>query len=131
MAIYPKQLQLYPANSYAGTVGNRIRESSSGDRVVITDGFTPPSDMTVNSLIYDIGSVLYGVDLTGITYGVRTRPRDRLFKSSFGDIVVFPASTPISGNKTANELISIMRVLWDADRLVAFDGIGYATSVQN
>lgn len=75
--------------------------------------------------------MLYGLDLSGITYAKRTRPRDRFFKSSFGDTVVFPASTPISGAKAANELIEIMRVLWDNDRLVAFDGIGYATSVQS
>jgi len=131
MANYPKQLQLYPTHSYAGTVGDRIREKAPGDRIIITDGFNPPSDLTVNSLIYDIGSVLYGIDLSGITYGKRTRPRDRFFKSSFGDVVVFPASTPISGAKAANELIEIMRVLWDIDRTVSSNSIGYATSVQN
>jgi len=131
MANYPKQLQLYPTNSYAGTVGDRVREASPGDRVIITDGFTPPSDMTINSIIYDIGSVLYGVDLSGITYNKRTRPRDRFFKSSFGDIVVFLASNPISGDKAANELIEIMRTLWDIDRAVTPNSIGYATSVQN
>jgi hypothetical protein len=129
MANYPKQLQLYPTHSYAGAPGNRIRDKAPGDRIIISDGFTPPSDLTVNDIIYDISVNLYGIDITGITHGKRTRPRDRLFKDDFGDIVVFPSGTPISGPKTANELIEILRVLWDIEHTVAPNRIGKATSV--
>lgn len=129
MSNYPKQLQLYPAHPYTGTPGNRIRENAPGDRVIISDGFTPPSDLTVNDIIYDISVNLYGIDITGITHGKRTRPEGRFFKDDFGDVVVFPASTPISGAKTVNELIDILRVLWDIEHTVAPNRIGKASSV--
>ena len=132
MANYPKQLQFYPTNSIARGPGNsQVRDAAPGERPVISDGFTPPSDLTVNSVLYDISNILYGVDLTGITFGKRTRPEHRFFQDDFGDVVVFPGSTPIATAQTVNELISILRVLWDIQHAVTDNSFGHATSVQN
>jgi hypothetical protein len=130
MAIYPKQLQFYTENSIArGPDDSQVRDAAPGERTIISDGFTPPGDLTVNDILFDISVNLYGLDASGITFGKRTRPEHRPFKDDFGQEVVFPAATPISGAKTVNELIAILRVLWKNARKVGADGFGHATSV--
>lgn len=132
MANYPKQLQFYTENSIArGPGDSQVRDAAPGERPVISDGFNPPGDLTVNDIIFDISSIIYGIDLSSITFEKRTRPEHRLFKDGFGQVVVFPGSTPISGAKSVNELIAILRVLWDIQHAVTDNSIGLATSVQN
>jgi len=126
MATYPKQLQLIDSPS-------SIREGARGlgDKVVYSNGFTPPSDVTVNALLAVINDTLYGLDLSGITNQIRTRDRYRRFDTSFGDTVVYPGGVAMTSDQAANEMIEIMRVLWDVDRAVTNNSIGYATSVDN
>lgn len=125
MAIYPKQLQLFDKNVIGGDIGT----PSFGDHVVLADGITPVADYTVNTLIRFIEEDFTNY-ITTIDY-VRHEPRFRPFDTDFGDVVVFPAGVAITGDQAANEIIEIFRVLWDADRAVTFNSIGYATSVQN
>ena len=122
---YPKQLQLIDERS-------SIRKGSRalGDQVVYSNGFTPPADVTVNDLLAVINALLYGIDLTGITNNIRTRDRYRAFDTPFGDTVVYPGGVAMTSDQYANEMIEILRVLWDIDRTVTNNGIGYATSVQ-
>lgn len=123
MALYPKQLQLLDEST-----GYR---KSYGETIIYSDGFTPPSDITVNSVIFAIDSTIYGVDLTGITGSIRTRDRYRPFTGSFGDVVVFPGSVAITGDQAANELIEVLRVLWDIENPRTVNKTGKATSVKN
>lgn len=126
MSNYPKQLQLFDANYIGGDIG-----PGAGNKVIYSNGFTPPADVTVNILLSVIDNEIYGIDLSGITHNERTKPRARKFDTSFGDTVVFPGSVAITGDQATNELIEVMRVLWDIDRAVTNNSIGYATSVDN
>lgn len=126
MANYPKQLQLLDTNYIGGDIG-----AGAGDKVIYSNGFTPPTDVTVNDLLAVISDTLYGIDLTGVTNLIRTRDRFRAFDTSFGDTVVYPGGVAMTSDQAANELIEIMRVLWDIDRAVTNNSIGYATSTQN
>ncbi len=125
MAIYPKQLQLFDKNVIGGDIGT----PSFGDHVVLTDGMTPLGGYTVNRLIRFIEEDFTGY-VTTIDH-VRHEPRFRPFDTAFGDVVVYPESTPIVGDKPANELIAIFRVLWDIHHEVTNNSFGYATSVLN
>jgi hypothetical protein len=126
MATYPKQLQLIdsPSSIRGGTYG-------LGSSTVYSNGFTPPGDVTVNDLLAVIQDTLYGIDLSGATNEKRTRDRYRHFDTSFGDTVVYPGGVAVTSDQAANEMIDIMRVLWDIDRAVTNNSIGYATSVDN
>lgn len=123
MALYPKQLQLLDEST-----GYR---KGYGETLVYSNGFTPPTAITVNDVIRAIDASIYGIDLTGITGTIRTRDRYRQFTGSFGDVVVFPGSVAISGNQAANELIEVLRVLWDIANPRTVNKTGKATSVQN
>lgn len=130
MAIYPKQLQHFDKRSFATTAGGpQIRDTSFGDVVILSDGATVIADCTVNTMIRSLEEAYYKNYTTTIDH-VRSEPWFQPFDTTFGDVVVFPAGT-ISGDKSAGEIIDIMRVLWENDRRVSFNGIGYATSVQN
>ena len=124
--MYPKQLQLIDEPSSI-----RKGDRGLGDKVVYSNGYAPPVDVTVNDVLASINNLLNGIDLTGITNNKRTRDRYRGFDTPFGDIVVYPASVAMTSDQYANEMITILRVLWDIDRAVTTNGIGYATSVQN
>ena len=121
MAIYPKQLQFYDESTGFRT--------GQGEKVIYSNGFTPAQDITVNQLILAIDSTINGIDLTGATGNVRSRPRIRQFDTSFGDTVVFPGATPLVGDQTANELIAVMRVLYGIERTRGANRTGLATSV--
>ena len=123
---YPKQLQLFDENYIGGDIG-----PGSGKREIYSNGFTPPGDVTVNILLAVINDVLHDLDLTGITNSKRTAERFRAFDTSFGDVVVYPGGVAMTSAQAANEMIEIMRVLWDIDRAVSPNSIGYATSVKN
>lgn len=114
MSQYPEQLQLLDAH-YIGS-SSPIKGNPPGDRAIYSNGFTPPVDVTVNSLLAVISDTLYGIDMTGITHNFRTRPRYRKFDTSFGDTVVYPGGVAVVGDQSANEMIEIMRVLYDIDR---------------
>jgi len=130
MAIYPKQLQHFDTVSFAsGPGGSKIRDTSFDNKVVLTDGSTVISPYTVNTIIRFIEEDYYSEYVTTIDH-VRSEPRFQPFDTSFGDVVVFPAG-PITGDQAVGEIIDIMRVLWDIDRTVSSNSIGYATSVQN
>lgn len=124
MSVYPKQLQLFDET----VINSDIGTPSFGDRVVLSNGETVITPYTVNLIIRFLEEDYTGYATT-IDH-VRHAPRFRPFDTSFGDVVVF-APGPISSDQVANELILIMRVLWDFDRAVTFDSMGYATSVQN
>ena len=129
MAIYPKQLQQFDTRSFATTPGNtQIRDTSFGDKVILTDGLTVLADYTVNKMIRFLEEDYTGY-ITTIDH-VRREPRFQPFDTSFGDVVVYPTGT-ISGDQAAGEIIAIMRVLWDIDRAVTDNSIGYATSTLN
>ena len=125
MASYPKQLQLIDERSSI-----RKGDRGLGDQVVYGSGFTPPSAVTVNDILGVINSLLYGIDLSA-TNSRRTRDRYRAFDTPFGDTVVFPGGVAINFDQAANELIEVLRILWEIDRTVTNNSIGYATSVQN
>ena len=132
MATYPKQLALYDEH-YIGA-SSPIKSNAHGNRVVYSNGFTPPVDVTVNDLLAVIDDTLYGIDLTGITHNKRTRPRNRKFDTTFGETVVYPGGVAMTGDTRANEMIEVMRVLYDIDRsrgTQASPKTGYATSVLN
>lgn len=121
MATYPKQLQLFDRNvtgGYAGTVWF----AGSG----VLAGNTP-GPITVNQAIRHIEQKYTGY--TSTAEHVRREPRFRPFDTPFGDVVVF-ADSPGS-SQGANQLIEVMRNLWDTDRAVTNNSIGYATSVKN
>lgn len=124
MSAYPKQLQLFDKNMIAGDIGT----PSFGDYVTLGDGSTVVVPYTVNMIIRFIEED-YTKYVTTVDH-VRHEPRFRPFDTSFGDVVVFPVGN-ITGDQAANELIEVMRVLWDIDRAVSSNSIGYATSVQN
>ena len=123
MAIYPKQLQYYDESTGFRT--------GPGERVVYSNGYTPPQDLTVNDVILAIDAAIYGIDLSGVTGFIRSRPRIRQFDTSFGDTVVFPGGQALTSDQTANELIAVCRVLWSIDRVRDESVTGYATSVLN
>ena len=130
MAIYPKQLQQFdPVSSATGPGGSKIRDTSFGNSVVLSDGNTVLEPYTVNIMIRFLEEDYFKQYITTIDH-VRSEPRFQPFDTSFGDVVVFPPGF-ITGDKSAGEIIAIMRVLWENDRRVAFDGIGYATSTLN
>ena len=132
MATYPKQLALLDQH-YIGA-SSPIKGNAPGDRVIYSNGFTPPTDVTVNDLLAVISDTLHGIDLTGITNNVRTRDRFRKFDTSFGETVVYPGGVAMVADQSANEMIEIMRVLYDIDRsrgTQASPKTGYATSVLN
>ncbi len=121
MATYPKQLQLFDKNVIGGNIGT----PSFADTDVLAADVAGP--ITVNQVIRHIEEKFTGYSSTATH--VRREPRFRPFDTSFGDVVVFPG---VPGNSQgANELIEKMRVLWDTDRAVTNNSIGYATSVQN
>ena len=121
---YPKQLQLFDKTVISSDIGT----PSFGDKVVLSDGATVITPYTVNIIIRFIEEDFTGY-ITTVDH-VRHEPRFRPFDTAFGDVVVFPVGT-ISGNQAANELIEVIRVLWDIDRAVTPNSIGYATSVLN
>jgi hypothetical protein len=121
---YPKQLQLFDET----VINSDIGTPSFGDKVVLGDGWSVLEPYTVNIVLRFLEEDYTGY-LTTIDH-VRHEPRFRPFDTAFGDVVVFPAGS-ISGDQSANELIEVMRVLWNIDRAVSPDSIGYATSVQN
>ena len=130
MATYPKQLQFFEAGPVPGAAGDKIGSPAVGDIEIYSDGFTPGAPVTVNGMLAVLSDTIYGIDLTGITNNIRTRPRFQKFDTSFGDVVVFPVA-PVSGPQYANEIIAIMRVLYDIDRTRDENQTGYATSVLN
>ena len=121
---YPKQLQLFDKT----VINSNIGTPSFGDKVVLGDGSTVVVPYTVNMIIRFIEEDYTGY-ITTVDH-VRHEPRFRPFDTSFGDVVVFAPGT-ISGDQAANELIEVIRVLWDIDRAVSPNSIGYATSVKN
>lgn len=124
MSLYPKQLQYFDESTAFRT--------SDGERVVYSGGFTPGSDITVNGVLVAISDLLYGIDISGATHVTRTRDRFRLFADAFGDEVVFPAATPIASPQAVNELIAVLRVLWEIRHTrgtKATPKTGYATAV--
>ena len=125
MSIYPKQLQLFDKNVIGGDIGT----PSFGDTVVLSAAVTPISDYTVNTIIRFLEEDYTGY-ITTLDH-VRHEPRFRPFDTSFGDVVVFPSGVAIGTDQAANELIEVMRILWDIDRAVSNNSIGYATSVDN
>ena len=128
MAIYPKQLQKFDEVSYAtGPNGSKVRENSFENHVVLTDGLTPVMDYTVNVLIRFIEED-YTNYITTIDY-TKSEARFRPFDTSFGDTVVFPSGVALVGDKSAGELIDIMRVLYDLERTHDDNRTGLATSV--
>jgi hypothetical protein len=121
---YPKQLQLFDKT----VINSDIGTPSFGDKVVLGDGWSVLEPYTVNIVLRFLEEDYTGYSTT-IDH-VRRAPRFRPFDTAFGDVVVFaPGSIP--GDQAANELIEVMRVLWDIDRAVSPNSIGYATSVQN
>ena len=123
MAIYPKQLQFYDEST-----DFRI---GRGEQIIYSNGFTPPQNITVNDVILAIDAAIYGIDLSGVTGYVRSRPRIRQFDTSFGDTVVFPGGVALTSDQAANELIAICRVLYSIDRVRDESVTGYASSVLN
>jgi hypothetical protein len=131
MSLYPKQLQFYTENSEAVGPGNtRVRNAAPGELGVISDGYTPSVNITVNALLFDIGTSVNGLDLTGATYSKRTRPEHRPFDSAFGQKVIFPQGVAITGTRTVNELIAILRAEYDIYRAKTATKTGLATSVK-
>ena len=129
MAIYPKQLQLFtPVSIATGPGGSKVRDTSFGDYVVFPNGFSVLGDYTVNTVLRFLEEDYTGY-LTTIN-DTRREPRFRPFDTSFGDVVVFADGSTITGNQFANELIAILRTLWDIERRVAPNRIGLATSVE-
>jgi hypothetical protein len=121
---YPKQLQLFDKT----VINSNIGTPSFGDKVVLSDGSPVVAPFTVNMIIRFIEEDYTGY-ITTVDH-VRHEPRFRPFDTAFGDVVVFAPGT-ISGDQAANELIEVIRVLWDIDRAVTPNSIGYATSVQS
>ena len=129
MAIYPKQLQFFtPVSVATGPGGSKVRDVSFGDHVVLNNGASVSGDYTVNKLLRFIEED-YTNYLTTINH-TRREPRFKPFDTPFGDVVVFGSGSTISGDQVANELIEILRVLWDIERTVAPNQIGLATSVE-
>ena len=130
MAIYPKQLQLFtPVSIATGPGGSKVRDTSFGDYVVFPNGFSVLGDYTVNTVLRFLEE-----DYTGYITTIndtRREPRFRPFDTSFGDVVVFASGSTINGDQVANELIEILRVLYDIERTVTNNRIGFATSVLN
>lgn len=130
MAIYPKQLQLFtPVSIATGPGGSKVRDTSFGDYVVFPNGFSVLGDYTVNTVLRFLEEDYTGY-LTTIN-DTRREPRFRPFDTSFGDVVVFASGSTITGDQVANELIEILRVLYDIERTVTNNRIGFATSVLN
>lgn len=117
MAIYPKQLQQFDGDTAFRT--GRINEP------VLSAG-TVSGDKTVNDIL-GILELHFSGDILSRT---RSRPRFQHFDTSFGSKVIFTDAQVIT-EQVAGELIGILRVLWDIDRAVTNNSIGYATSVQN
>ena len=117
MAILPKQLQLFGDPSF-------------GDKVVLSSGITPIADYTVNTIIRFLEEDYNPNYITTIDH-VRQEPRFRPFDTDFGDVVVYPSGVEIASDQAANEIIEIMRVLWDIDRAVGPNSFGKASSTLN
>ena len=130
MATYPKQLQLFSATSVAGAGDIKSGTRAQGDTPVYSPGFTPPVDVTVNGVLAVISDTLYGIDLTGITNTIRTRPRFQQFDTSFGDVVIYPGTVAVTGGKTANEMITDLRTAWDTYTLRGANQTGLASSTE-
>lgn len=115
--MYPKQLQQFDDDA-AFRVG-RVNEP------VMSAG-TIATDTTVNDVL-GILELHFSKDTLSWS---RTRPRFQHFDTSFGDTVVFTNGQVIT-EQVAGELIEVLRILWDIDRAVTDNSIGYATSTQN
>lgn len=131
MSTYPKQLREFDGVSLAtGPNGSKVRTTGWGDtHVVLNDTMVPVTDYTVNVLLRFIEE-----DYTGyITTIDHTKHEDRFrpLDTSFGDTVVFPNGVAIVGDKTPNEILEIIRVLWDIERTRGANRTGLATSVQS
>ena len=131
MASYPKQLQLYSSTSVAGAGDIKAGNRALGDTPIYSDGFTPPIDVTVNGVLAVISDTLYGIDLTGITNNIRTRPRFQEFDTTFGDVVVYTGGVAVTGGKTTNEMITDLRTAWDTYTLRGTRQTGLASSVDS
>ncbi len=129
MAILPKQLQQFDDTVIPAPTGGQIGGPSFGDHVVLASGITPVSNYTVNMVIRFMEED-YTQYITTIDH-VRHAPRFRPFDTSFGDVVVYPSGVQITVDQVANEIIDIMRVLWDIDRDVTANSFGYASSTLN
>jgi hypothetical protein len=126
---FPEQLKLFTETSIAsGPGGSKIRTYSFGDEVIITAS-TPPGDYTVNTVIRFIEEV-YTKYLTTIDQ-TKSENRFRLFQDDFGDTVVFPGGQAIATPQTANELISILRVLYSIRGTRTATKTGFAKQVLN
>jgi len=117
MAIYPKQLQQFDDDT-------TFRKGRVNEPVLAAG--TVSGDKTVNDILGIMGLHFSG-DINAWT---RTRPRFQHFDTSFGSTVVFTDGQTIT-EQVAGELIEVLRLLWDIDRAVTPNSIGYATSVQN
>ena len=123
MSTLPYQLTL-PTPGLAG-----LRNSDSwAAKGVYSDGFTPPSAETVNDVLFQCHGVFFNV-LPG-EYP-RTDRRFRLFDTSFGDVEIYPAGTPITGGKTYRQVIDDLRAAWETYTLRGAAQTGLATSVDN
>ena len=123
MATYPKQLQL-PTPSKSG-----LRVCSDwADKGAFSDGFTPPADETVNDVLHQLAGVIDNW-LPGDTE--RRRRRFQPFDTSFGDVVIYPASVAITGGKTVTECINDLRSAWDTYALRGDRQTGLASSVDS
>lgn len=129
MAIYPKQLQKFVDVSLAsGPGGTKVRENTFGDHVVLGNGSTVVGDYTVNKILRFIEEDYYGY-ITTIDH-TKHAERFRPFDTDFGDKVVFANGTVLNADQVANELIEVMRVLYDIDRARGANNTGKATSIQ-
>jgi len=117
MAIYPKQLQQFDGDT-------AFRKGRINEPVLVAG--TISGTKTVNDIL-GILELHFSRDIFTET---RTRPRFRHFDTSFGSTVVFTDGQTIT-EQVAGELIAVLRVLWDFERAVTPNSIGYATSVQN
>ena len=61
----------------------------------------------------------------------RTDKRFRLFDTSFGDVVIYPAGVPITGGKTYRQVVDDLRAAWATYTLRGDARTGLATSVDN
>ena len=130
MSLLPKQLQKFTDTSIAtGPGGTKVRNYSFGDHVVLNDGLVPVTDYTVNTLLRFMEED-YTEYVTTIDY-TKSEDRFRPFDGDFGDEVVFPSGVAISGDQVVNEIIEILRVLWEIRATRTVNKTGKATSVQN
>ena len=123
MATLPDQLKL-PTPGLTG-----LRNSNDwAAQGVYSDGFTPPSAETVNDVLFQCQGVFYNT--LPLEYP-RTDKRFRLFDTSFGDVVIYPAGVPITGGKTYRQVVDDLRAAWATYTLRGDARTGLATSVDN